>query len=83
MRERVNERIRARKVRVVCKDANLGVMNISEALKLARGADLDLVEVAPKANPPVCKIVEYGKFKYEQSKNIQKPKHQKVKELKF
>ena len=66
---RVNERIRAREVRVV-DDAGgqLGVMTLFDAMKAAREAGLDLVEISPSAVPPVCKIVDYGKFLYEQSK---------------
>jgi translation initiation factor IF-3 len=63
---RINDRIRAREVLVV--DANgtkLGVKPLPEALRIARDADLDLVEVAPQANPPVCRIMDYGRFKYE------------------
>ncbi|NLM54398.1 MAG: translation initiation factor IF-3 [Firmicutes bacterium] len=66
---RVNNEIRAREVRVI--DANgeqLGIMSIRDALRLAGEHQLDLVEVAPNANPPVCRIMDYGKHKYEQSK---------------
>lgn len=65
----VNERIRAKKIRVVGPDgAQLGLMNTKDAIDLAKSRRLDLVEIASKADPPVCKIVDYGKFKYEQSK---------------
>ena len=63
---RVNERIRAPEVRLVGpKGEQIGIVPVSEALKLAQEADLDLVEVAPTARPPVCKLMDYGKFKYE------------------
>jgi len=66
---RVNHEIRAREVRVI--DANgeqIGIMSVRDALRLATERQLDLVEVAPNANPPVCRIMDYGKHKYEQSK---------------
>ncbi|HAN95553.1 MAG: translation initiation factor IF-3 [Limnochordia bacterium] len=66
---RVNEGIRAREVRVV--DTNgeqLGIMSVREALNIAADRGLDLVEVAPNARPPVCRIMDYGKHRYEQSK---------------
>src|SRR5207247_3494665 len=63
---RINDRIRAREVRLVDPDGRqLGIKPLPEALHIAREADLDLVEVAPMANPPVCKILDYGKWKYE------------------
>lgn len=66
---RVNDRIRAPKVRVMGPDgAQLGVMTAREALLKAQSVGLDLVEIAAQADPPVCKIIDYGKFKYEQSK---------------
>ena len=66
---RINDRIRAPRVRVVTADGQqLGVMSSREALAKAQAAGLDLVEIAGQADPPVCKIVDYGKFKYEQSK---------------
>ena len=67
---RVNERIRATHVRVIVASTNeqLGVMNSDDALKEAKKRGLDLVEVAANADPPVCRIVDYGKYKYEQSK---------------
>ncbi len=59
-------------VRVIGPDGKqLGVMSRSEALSMARQYELDLVEVAPKSDPPVCRIMDYGKFKYQQSKKIQ------------
>ena len=66
---RVNDRIKVREVRVIGDDGEqLGVLPIQDALRLARDRDLDLVEVAPNAIPPVCRLLEYGKFKYEQAK---------------
>lgn len=83
---RVNERIRAPKVRVVTADGRqLGVMSSQEAVSKAKSIGLDLVEIAEKASPPVCKIIDYGKYKYEQSKlKKQKPKTStRMKEIKF
>ncbi|MBI4304422.1 MAG: translation initiation factor IF-3 [Chloroflexi bacterium] len=66
---RINERIRAREVRVIGEDGKqLGVMPMRQALQLARDSGYDLVEVAPEVQPPVCRILDYGKFKYELAK---------------
>ena len=66
---RVNREIRALKVRVITEDGiQLGVLDFHDALAKAREVDLDLVEISPKATPPVCKIIDYGKFRYQQSK---------------
>lgn len=83
---RINGRIRAPQVRVVHdENKQVGVLPLGEALKLARGLGVDLVEVSGKANPPVCRLVDYGRFKYEQSKKEKETKkHQhsnKVKEV--
>ncbi|WP_084058899.1 translation initiation factor IF-3 [Desulfacinum hydrothermale] len=83
----INERIRAREVRVVGSDGTqLGIMPLQQALEAAREEGLDLVEVAPNADPPVCKIMDYGKFKYLQSKRSQEAKKKQtviqVKEVK-
>ena len=68
-RVRVNEQIRVPEVRLIGPDGEqIGIMPIREALAQAGEAHLDLVEVAPQANPPVCRIMDYGKFKYQQSK---------------
>ena len=80
--------IRAREVRVVDEESGqLGIMSAEEALAIARGKDMDLVEVAPTANPPVCRIMNYGKFQYQKSKRAHEAKkNQKqvvVKEVKF
>ena len=61
-----NGQIRDKEVRVIGEDGNqLGVMPIKEAMRLAQEAELDLVKIAPKAQPPVCKIIDYGKYRYE------------------
>lgn len=85
---RRNERIRIPKVRVVDDDGEqLGVLATRDALDRAREKGLDLVEVAPNADPPVCKIMDYGKFKYQQQKKLQEAKKKqtviKIKEVKF
>nr|WP_222926331.1 translation initiation factor IF-3 [Fervidicola ferrireducens] len=76
----VNYEIKAREVRVIDVDGKqLGIMPLKEALKLAQERQLDLVKVAPQAKPPVCKIMDYGKYKYEQSKKEKEArKNQKV-----
>src|SRR5690606_39735213 len=67
--QRVNDQIRAREVRLIAPDgAQLGIFPVQEALNIAREQGLDLVEVAPHAKPPVCRIMDYSKWKYEQSK---------------
>ncbi|MEJ7800980.1 MAG: translation initiation factor IF-3 [Ilumatobacter sp.] len=85
---RVNDRIRAREVRLIGPDGDqLGIKAVPEALRMARGLDLDLVEVAPMANPPVCRIMDYGKFRYEEAQKAKearrKTTHVTVKEVKF
>src|SRR5437762_4464518 len=84
---RVNGRIRAREVRVmiVSTGAQLGVIKLNYALRRAQILGLDLVELAPTANPPVCKIVDFGKFRYDISKHTKdkKPASSKLKEIKF
>ncbi|HWW51372.1 MAG TPA: translation initiation factor IF-3 [Verrucomicrobiae bacterium] len=84
----MNERIRAREVRVIDDAGNqLGVMSLFDAMKTARESGLDVVEISPNAVPPVCKLVDYGKFLYEQNKKAHEAKkHQKsshIKEVKF
>jgi len=74
---RVNEEITTPRVRVIGSDGNqIGILNIREANKLALEEGLDLVEIVPNSNPPVCKIIDFGKYKYELSKKekIQKKK---------
>ena len=85
---RINRQIRAQQVRVISKDGKqVGVISLTDALKLADEDELDLVEIAPNANPPVCKIIDYGKYKYQQikkEKESRKAQHQvKIKEIKF
>jgi translation initiation factor IF-3 len=87
-RTRINERIRVREVRVI-DDASqqLGIMAPQQALAIARQKGLDLVEVAPNAQPPVCRIMDFGKYQYQEQKRTREArKHQKVievKEIKF
>lgn len=71
----INEQIRDKEVRVIGTEGQqLGVMSSREALKLAEEAELDLIKIAPKAQPPVCKIMDYGKFRYEQQKKEKEAK---------
>lgn len=80
---RVNERIRGNEVRVITETGDvLGVLHPREGLRLAREKGLDLVEVAPNATPPVCKMMDYGKFKYETARRP-KPKVTETKEVQF
>lgn len=80
----INEAIRDREVRLIGADGSqLGVMSGREALRLAQEQDLDLVKIAPQAQPPVCKILDYGKYRFEmQKKEKEARKNQKVVELK-
>jgi len=81
---RVNQKIKTDKVQLVDENGEMvGIVDRDEALKRSEGAELDLVEVSPKAQPPVCKILDYGSFKYKQEKKakVQKQK-QKVGEMK-
>jgi translation initiation factor IF-3 len=85
---RINERIRVPEVRVIDEEGQqVGVMKTPDALALAQEKDLDLVEVAPEARPPVCRILDYSKYKYEQAQKVkQARKHQQqivVREIKF
>src|SRR6202167_2431241 len=85
---RTNDRIRAREIRVLDDDGNqLGIMQPFEALKLARERNLDLVEISPTAQPPVCRIMDYGKFLYQNEKREREAKKKQktitVKEVKF
>ena len=87
-RIRVNNRIYADEVRLISQNKEqVGVVSVKQALQLAQEAGLDLVEISPKAKPPVCKIIDYGKYKYEiQKKASQAKKKQKIitlKELKM
>ena len=85
---RVNDRIRAPEIRLIgAEGENVGVVTPSRALAMAEDAGLDLVEISPNASPPVCKIMDFGKFKYEQQKREsearKKQKTIEVKEVKF
>lgn len=85
---RINDEIRAREVRVVSANGDqLGIMTSRDALRLAGEQQLDLVEVAPMAKPPVCRIMDFGKFKYEQQKRDKEAKKKQkvvtVKEVKL
>lgn len=72
---RVNQRIRAREVRLIdSQGVQVGIVPLSRALEMAEEAGLDLVEVAPNANPPVCRIMDYGKFKYQRKKRLAEAK---------
>lgn len=83
----INKRIRAREVRVVGEDIEQGVYPLEKALAMADEMDLDLVEISPNANPPVCKIVDYNKFVYEQKKKLKEikanAKQTVIKEIRF
>jgi len=73
LRERINNQIRAREVRVISSDGtNLGVLSIGDALKEAQNLGLDLIEISSNSNPPIAKIADYGKYKYEQNKKLKK-----------
>jgi translation initiation factor IF-3 len=85
---RINDRIRAREVRLVSAEGEqIGIKPLPEALSIARAADLDLVEVAPQANPPVCRIMDYGKFKYEAAQRAKESRRKttqiSIKEMKY
>ena len=86
--QRLNGEITAREVRLVGVEGEpLGVVSIADALQKAEAADLDLVEIAPQAEPPVCRIMDFGKFRYQEQKKAheakQKQKQIQVKEIKF
>ena len=71
----INEQIRDKEVRLIGEEGQqLGIMSAKEAQKLAEDAGLDLVKIAPTANPPVCKIIDYGKFRYEQARKEKEAK---------
>ncbi|MGM0431939.1 MAG: translation initiation factor IF-3 [Spirochaetota bacterium] len=73
--QRINRQIRAREIRLIDSNGEMvGIVTPQEGLRMADEAGLDLVEVSPNANPPVCKILDYGKFKYEQEKKIKEAK---------
>ena len=75
MRERINNQIRAKELRVLDSDnKNLGVLNIRDALELAEAKGLDLIEISPNGNPPIAKIMDFGKYQYEANKKMKKAK---------
>ena len=77
---RSNHRITSTEVQVITSDGeNLGVLNLNEAISKAKNENLDLIEIAPNANPPVCKIMDMGKFKYDQQKKANKAKKKQKK----
>ena len=80
----INEQIRDREVRLIGEDGEqLGIMSAKDAMKLAREAELDLVKIAPTAQPPVCKIIDYGKYRYEMArKEKEARKKQKIIDIK-
>jgi translation initiation factor IF-3 len=85
---RINDRIRAREVRLVDPDGvQLGIKALPEALAIAKELDLDLVEVAPMANPPVCRIMDFGKFKFDEAQRAKESRrktvHVGIKEMKY
>ena len=71
----INEQIRDREIRLIGEDGQqLGIMSSREAMKIAREAELDLVKIAPQAKPPVCKIIDYGKYRYELARKVKEAK---------
>ncbi|WP_457806998.1 translation initiation factor IF-3 [Mergibacter septicus] len=85
---RINDEIRVKEVRLIDQDGEqAGIVSIQQALDMAEQADLDLVEISPNAEPPVCRIMNYGKFLYEKSKTAKEQKKKQkvvqVKEIKF
>src|SRR5882762_16856 len=79
IKTRINEQIRISPVRVIAEDgAQLGIIPVDEALRRARDVGLDLVEVAPNERPPVCRVMDFGKFKYSQKKRASKQKQHQV-----
>ena len=75
---RINEEINARQVHLIDKDgSNRGNVSVAEALAAAQAASLDLVEIAPNASPPVCKLLDYGKYKYQEQKKRPRPARSK------
>jgi translation initiation factor IF-3 len=87
-RVRINQQIKVPEVRLIAADGSqVGIVTLKEALEYAAEATLDLVEVAPQANPPVCRVMDYGKYKYEQAKKQQEARRRattiQVKEVKI
>lgn len=85
LKNRINDQIRISPIQLIHEGKNLGNISLDEAKKIAKEADLDLVEIVPNQRPPVCRIMDYGKFKYEQSikdkKKQQRQSH--LKEMRF
>jgi translation initiation factor IF-3 len=80
---RINEQIRVREVRLINDEGEQQIVSTVQALEMARDQDLDLVEFAPQANPPVCKILNYGKYRFENEKKVREAKNnQKIVKLK-
>ena len=80
---KANERIKALDVQVIGSEGNnLGVMQLKQAIQLAKDEGLDLIEISPNANPPVCKIMDMGKYKYDLQKKANQAKKQKIVSLK-
>ena len=80
---KINEKIRAPEVRLVGDNVDIGIYSLEEAKEIAKDQELDLVEISPKADPPVCKIINYKKFLYDQAKNKKKPAKVVIKEIRF
>ena len=75
MRERINNQIRAKQIRVLESDnKNLGVLSIRDALEMAQSKGLDLIEISPNGNPPIAKLMDFGKYQYEANKRLKKAK---------
>jgi len=75
LRERINNQIRASELRVIdSENQNLGVLSIKEALELAQSKGMDLIEINPNSNPPIAKVMDFGKYQYEASKKLKKAK---------
>ena len=75
MRERINNQIRSKELRVIDGEGqNLGILSIRDALELAQSRNLDLIEISPNANPPIAKIMDFGKYQYEANKKMKKAK---------
>ncbi len=75
MRERINNQIRASELRVLDQEnKNLGILSIKDALELAQSKGMDLIEIGPNANPPLAKVMDFGKYQYEASKKLKKAK---------
>ena len=75
LRERINNQIRAKELRVLdSENKNLGILSIKEALEMAQSRGIDLIEISPNGNPPVAKLMDYGKYQYEANKKLKKAK---------